>query len=192
MKRLKLIAATTIALTSLLSTNVKAEGQSNLARSSAAKYYYVDDAGNKVDPANKDPKMEHLNDGKRGGGSFATSKWGANTNKKYRARFDFGQEITPQRVVAVWLFCDKPMHWISRIKVMVGNDHASMKEVALHTITERPTKRGIPLEINLKEAKGRFVDIIVEQDANPEHKMFSLTEVEIFGPASERAMLDGK
>lgn len=179
--------------TAMLANSAEAQesdGLQNLARGKMVKYSLVDKEGKTLDGAKyKDPDFVNLKDGKRTDTSIAKSDWGANKAKEMRVRFDFGQEVSPKRMNIIWLLWKSKGHWIDRVKVLFGNDPANLQEVAAVKVAWAP-ERSIPIQVDLPAGKGRYLDLVIDQDAHPEHMMFTIAEIEIFGSAKDRAKLD--
>ncbi|QHI68034.1 hypothetical protein [Tichowtungia aerotolerans] len=156
----------------------------NIARNSSASYIYLDRIG---DPMvwERDADCSRFSDGKRDDKNSVPSVWGPNMTKAMRLRYDFKQEVHPTSVRIVWMFSGNPGHVMDRVRVLSGNDPASMGEVGVLEV--KPSgKRSTIIDVPLTGAAGRYLEISMEQDKNPSSKMFSISEIEVYAPKSER------
>jgi hypothetical protein len=156
----------------------------NIARNSSASYIYLDRIG---DPMvwERDADCSKFSDGIRNDGNSVPSVWGPNMTKAMRLRYDFKKEVHPTSVRIVWMFSGNAGHVMDRVRVLSGNDPASMAEVAVQDVKPGGGRSTI-IDVPLEAASGRYLEISMEQDKNPTSKMFSIGEIEIYAPEEER------
>lgn len=168
----------------LIAGAAQAEKEVNIARNKSASYVYVDQIGDSM-VWERDADCSRLSDGVRVDGNSVPSVWGPSMSKAMRLRYDFQKEVHPTSIKIVWMFSGQAGHVLDRVRVLSGNDPTTMAEVAVQDVTPSGGRSTI-VEVPLEAAAGRYLELSLEQNNNPNSKMFSISEIEIYAPESER------
>ena len=173
----------------------------NLALKKGVRYRYLDadlkpmSADGINGGAYQDPEHRKLNDGKINGydpGAVRT-EWKSFSRKAMRVLYEFPAEITANSAEIAWMWAEnkkKKNMWFDTVNVYAGSKPGEYRRIA--TIgNPGDGKQHVPVKIDFgAPVKGRFFLFEIIQEPHEEHFMFIISEIAVFGPASQGALID--
>jgi hypothetical protein len=164
----------------------------NLAASLNVKYCYLDSAGKEISgKAFGDLTGRQLVNGSRENENAVRTPYSILEEKSINVLFEFSRKVAPTDAAILWMWGHNEVQWFDTITVSAGDTRDSLKQFASYAHVERVKSNSAFFTIPLpKDCNHRFFLISVVMKASPDHHMFGVGQMGLYGSVEMLELLN--
>jgi hypothetical protein len=186
-----LVSCSMLALSAIASAGEEPNGV-NLAASPNVKYCYLDSAGREISgKALGDRTGRQLVNGSRENENAVRTPYSILEEKSINVLFEFPRKVAPTEAAILWMWGGNAVQWFDTLTVSAGDTRDSLKRLASYEHIARVRSNSAFCTLPLpKNCDHRFFLISVVMKPSPDHHMFGVGQMGLYGSAEMLELLN--